>query len=129
MRWLKSDCFLQWSCLDIMSSSLMFKKLLLLSKRGCLWISLHLISSSNNFSIVQFTTIKMRSDAKKITFYRCITNVSTVRGVCFLLWKKSCYLAENSHCFNWCSIWKIRRGYTYCIAKQASLLLRIRFHD
>lgn len=50
------------------------QKLLLLSKRGCLWISLNLISSSNNFSIVQFTTIKMLSDAKKATFYRCITN-------------------------------------------------------
>lgn len=45
----------------------MFKKLLLLSKRGCLRISLNLISS-NNFGIVQFTTIKMLSDAKKSLF-------------------------------------------------------------
>lgn len=46
----------------------MLKKLLLLFKRGCLWISLNLISSSNNFTIVQFTTIKMLSDAKKNHF-------------------------------------------------------------
>lgn len=74
------------------------QKLLLLSKRGCLWISLNLISSSNNFCIVQFTTIKMLSDAKKATYNRCITNASTVRRLCFSLWQKGCYLAENSWC-------------------------------
>lgn len=107
----------------------MLKKLLLLFKRGCLWISLNLISSSNNFTIVQFTTIKMLSDAKKITFYRCITNLSTVREALFFTLKEKLLFSWEFSFFKLALHMENQKRVHLLIAKQTSLRVQVKFHN